>query len=448
MTRRRYHYPPGPKGRPVVGHLIEFRRDPIALLMRVAREHGDVVYFTMGRQKVFLLNHPDHIKDVLVTHHRNFVKGRALQWSKRLLGRGLLTSEGEFHRRQRRIAQPAFHRKQIATYGKVMTDYAVRMRDGWKEGVAFDVHEEMMRLTLAIAGKTLFNADVASEAKKIGEALTISVEYFNRFMLPFADLLAELPVPSTLRFRKAKRQLDAIIYRMIHERRSGELNLVGDLLSMLLLAKDEEGSGGMTDQQLRDEAITLLLAGHETTANALTWTWYLLAQHPDVEAKLHREIDAVLGGTLPTVEDLSRLTYTEKVLAESMRLYPPAWLLGYRALEDYKVGEYDVPARSIVVMSQYVMHHDPRYFPDPFRFDPERWTPEAKLARPKFSYFPFGGGTRVCIGEPFAWMEGILLIATLAQQWQLRLAPGPPVALQPLITLRPKNGIRMTLKRR
>lgn len=453
-------YPPGPKGAPLIGHLFEFRRDQIAFLMRMAREYGDIVHFKLGSQDIYLLNHPDFIKDVLTTHHRSFVKGRGLQWAKRMLGEGLLTSEGEFHRRQRRLSQPAFHRQRIIAYGETMTAYGARMRDQWKEGApmvsastsnhspgVIDMAQEMMRLTLEIVAKTLFDADVQSEAKEIGEALTVTVEFFNRFTLPFANLMARLPLPSTLRFRKAKRRLDATIHRMIQERReSGEDR--GDLLSMLLLAQDEEGSGSMTDEQLRDEAMTIFLAGHETTANALTWTWLLLSQHPEVEAKLHAEIDGVLAGRLPTTDDLPKLVYTEKVFAESMRLYPPVWTLGYRAVNNVEIGGYELPAGAVVLMSQYVAHHDPRYFPDPFRFSPERWTPEARLARPKFSYFPFGGGPRVCIGEPFAWMEGILLIATLAQRWMMRLLPGHQVALQPLITLRPKNGLPMTLKRR
>ncbi len=446
MTQKSNLTPPGPPGKPLVGHLFPFRRDPIDFLMRLAREYGDIAYFKLGSQEIFLLSHPDLIKNVLTVDHRNFIKGRGLQWAKRLLGEGLLTSEGEFHRRQRRIAQPAFHRQRIASYGTLMSEYAARTRDLWQEGKPFDLLQEMMRLTMAVAGKTLFDTDAESEAKEISEALSISVEFFNRFTLPFADLLAELPVPSTLRFRKAKRRLDETIYRMIAERRaSGEDR--GDLLSMLLLAQDEEGTGGMTDQQLRDEAMTIFLAGHETTANALTWTWYLLSQHPEVEARLHAEIDA-LGERLPTIDDLPKLSYTEKVLAESMRLYPPAWLVGYRAIRDYPVDRYVVPAGGIVLMSQYVMHHDPRYFPDPFRFDTERWRPEAKAVRPKFSYFPFGGGPRVCIGESFAWMEGMLVIATLAQRWRLRRVPGRPVVLQPLITLRPKDGLQMIAERR
>ena len=445
--RKEYVYPPGPKGMPVLGHLLAFRKDPISFLMSAKEKYGDIVRFKIGGQDLFLFSHPDLIRDVLVTNHRNFVKGRALTWAKRLLGKGPLTSVGEFHRRQRRLAQPASHRQRIASYATAMTAHAVRMRDQWKSGTTIDIHEAMMHLTLEIVATTLFGADVESETKEIGEALTVSVEFFNRFLLPFADLMAELPIPSTLRFRKAKARLDATIYRMIEARRAGGKD-EGDLLSMLLLAQDEEGSGSMTDQQLRDEAMTIFLAGHETTANALTWSWLLLSQHPDVEAKVHAEVDRVLEGKLPTVEDLPKLAYTEKVLTESMRLYPPAWMVGYRAIGDYAVGDYFLPAGSVILMSQYVMHHDPRYFPDPFRFDPERWTPEAKLARPKFSYFPFGGGPRVCIGEPFAWMEGVLLIATLAQRWRLRLVPGHPVVLQPLITLRPKHGIRMTLEKR
>lgn len=446
MTSKNNLIPPGPPGNPLVGNLFPFRKDPIGFLMKVAREHGDIAYFKLGSQPVFLFSHPDLIKNVLTVDHRNFIKGRGLQWAKRLLGEGLLTSEGEFHRRQRRIAQPAFHRQRIAAYGEVMTRYAARTRDQWQEGKPIDMLEEMMHLTMMVAAKTLFDTEAEGQAKEIGEALSVSVEFFNRFTLPFADLMADLPFPSTLRFRRAKRLLDETIYRMIAERRASGVER-GDLLSMLLHATDEEGTGGMTDEQLRDEAMTIFLAGHETTANALTWTWYLLSQHPDVEARLHAEVDA-LGGRMPTIDDLPKLTYTEKVMAESMRLYPPAWLVGYRAIEAYPVREYVVPAKGIILMSQYVMHHDPRYFPDPFRFDPERWAPERKVSRPKFSYFPFGGGPRVCIGESFAWMEGILVIATLAQRWRLRLIPGQQVRLQPLITLRPKDGLYMTAEQR
>jgi cytochrome P450 len=324
-----------------------------------------------------------------------------------------------------------------------MTDYAARLRDGWQEGAIIDVWQEMMRVTLAIAGKTLFDADVESEAPELREALTDLMRLFNRVTLPFAGLLEKLPLPSNYRFLKARARLDSTIYRIINERRaSGEDR--GDLLSMLLNAQDDEGDGSrMSDTQVRDEAMTLFIAGHETTANALTWTWRLLSQNPDAEAMLHREIGEVLGGELPGVEHLARLRYTEMVFAEAMRLYPPAWTIGRRAINDYEVGGYSVPAGSIVLMSQYVTHHDPRFFPDPFKFVPERWTPEAQAMRPKFSYFPFGGGPRVCIGESFAWMEGVLLIAAIAQRWRLRLSPDHPVEIEPLVTLRPKHGMKM-----
>jgi cytochrome P450 len=441
-------FPPGPKGLPFVGHLFAFRRDPIGLLQRLARDYGDLVYFRVGPQDVFLLNHPESIQNVLVTHQRNFMKGRGLERAKVFLGEGLLTSEGEFHRRQRRLAQPAFHKQRVAGYGTIMAEYAVRTREHWQEGATVDVAQEMMRLTLAIVGKTLFDADVEAEATEVGVALTTVMEGWSRLMSPFYDLLRRLPLPSNRRTEQGCDRLNATVLRLISDRRaSGEDR--GDLLSMLLLAQDEEGdSGGMTDQQVRDEAMTLFLAGHETTANALTWTWYLLAQHPAVESQLHAELDAVLAGRVPTTEDVPQLRYTRMVLAESMRLYPPAWVIGRRVLNDYEILPYTIPANSLLLMSPYVMHRDPRYFPDASVFDPQRWTPEAQAERPKFSYFPFGGGPRQCIGEAFAWMEGVLLLAILAQHWQLRLVPGHPVEPRPLITLRPKYGMRMVLERR
>jgi cytochrome P450 len=442
-------YPPGPKRKFLGANFLAFRRDPLSFLQQAAREHGDIVYFKIGPQEVYFLNHPDYIKDVLVTHHQNFIKGRALQRSKRLLGEGLLTSEGEFHRRQKRLAQPAFHRQRVAAYGEAMTAYAERVAASWQDGQSLDISQEMMRLTLSVVGKTLFDTDVEAEAEEIGEALTAVMELFNAMLLPFSELLEKLPLPQKRRFQKAKDRLDATIYRLINERRrSGEDH--GDLLSMLLLAQDEEGDGGrMTDEQVRDEAMTIFLAGHETTANALTWTWYLLSQHAEVEAQLHAELETVLeGGRTPTFEDVSKLKYTEMVLAESMRLCPPAWALGRLALKDYEVGDYVVPAGALVLLSQFVMHRDERYFTEAARFDPERWTPEARDARPTYSYFPFGGGPRRCIGEGFAWMEGILLIATLAREWRMRLVPNHPVEFKPVITLRPKHGMRMTLERR
>ena len=440
--------PPGPKRKPLIGHLREFRRNPPNFLTRMAREHGDVVHFKLGPQDLFLLNNPDFIRDVLVTNNRNFVKSRGLEMAKKFLGESLLTSEGEFHRRQRRLAQPAFHRQRINAYAEIMIDHATRTRDRWNDGQALDIWHEMMRLTLAIVGKTLFDADVEGEAPEIRQALTDVMQLFERMTNPLAAILDKLPLPSNIRWVKAKARLDETIYRIINERRASREDR-GDLLSMLLLAHDVEGDGsGMSDQQVRDEAMTLFVAGHETTANALTWTWYLLSQNAEVEAKLHREIDSVLDDRNPTAADVLRLPYTEMVLAESMRMYPPAWTLGRRVLSDYEIGKYVLPAGSIVLMSPWVMHHDERFYPDHNRFDPERWTPEAREARPKFSYFPFGGGPRVCIGEQFAWMEGVLLIATLAQRWKLSLAEGQRVEPRAMITLRPRYGMAMLVERR
>jgi cytochrome P450 len=428
--------------------MVEIARNPLAMMVAMKEMHGDIAHWRIGPQNLYLFSHPDLIRDVLVTNGRNFHKSRGLERAKRLLGNGLLTSEGEFHLRQRRLAQPAFHKARIAAYAVTMSDYAARMSRRWSDGETIDIHTEMMRLTLGIVARTLFDADVENEAAEIGRALTMAFESFNFAMLPFTEYLERLPLPSVRRFNSARDTLDRTIYRMIAERRrSGEDK--GDLLSMLLMATDTEGDGsGMSDLQLRDEALTIFLAGHETTANALTWSWYLLSQHPDVEARLHEEIDSVLNGRAPSYGDMPALPYTRMVFAESMRLYPPAWAIGRRALHPFDARGFIIPKRSVVIMSQYIVHRDARFFPEPERFDPDRWKPEAVAVRPKFSYFPFGGGNRVCIGEQFAWMEGVLLIAALAQKWRMRLVPGHPVEVQPLITLRPKHGMRMTLEKR
>jgi cytochrome P450 len=442
-------FPPGPKPRLPGANLLALRRDTLSFLRGLAATYGDLVHFEVGKQHYFLINDPDVIRDVLVTDYRNFQKGRGLEIAKRLLGEGLLTSEGEHHRRQRRLAQPAFHRQRIAAYGAVMTERAQRLGEAeWQDGVQLDISQEMMRLTLGIVAKTLFDTDLEAETQEIGEAVSEAVHHMEFAMWPFAPLLERLNPAIQRGFERSRARLDATIYRMIREHRADTEDR-GDLLSMLLLAQDEQGDGGgMTDEQLRDEAMTIFLAGHETTANALTWTWYLLSQHPEVERKLHAELDSVLAGRLPTDADVADLPYTRRVLAESMRCYPPAWVIGRRVLADYRIGEYTLPAGSICMICQYVTHHDPRWYPDPFRFDPERWTPDAQEQRPKFAYYPFGSGPRVCIGEGFAWMEGILLLATLAQRWRLHLVPEHRVVMQPVVTLRPRYGMQMTLERR
>jgi cytochrome P450 len=436
-------HPPGPKGRPLVGVLPEFRRNPPQFLLKAARDYGGVVRLPMASQRVYLVSDPESIKDTLVTHQTNFKKSRMLERARALLGDGLLTSEGEHHRRQRRLVQPAFHRDRLTGYSTTMVEIAARCRDRWEPGASLDLSKEMAALTLEIVARTLFSADVTSETDEIRAALAQTLGLFDRVLMPFSEWVEKLRLPAFRRFERARDRLDQTIYRMIAEHRTGGRD-VGDLLSMLLLAQDEETGGGMTDKQVRDEALTLFLAGHETTANALTWTWYLLSQNPAEESRLHAEIEEVLGGRLPALEDLPKLRYTEMVFAEALRLYPPAWGIGRRAIEDYRIGDYHIPARSIVLMSPYVVHRDPRWFPEPERFDPCRWLPENADARPKFSYFPFGGGARVCIGERFARMEGVLLLATIAQRWRFRLAPGHRVETRAVITLRPKYGMQMT----
>ena len=333
-----------------------------------------------------------------------------------------------------------------------MVDCAARRRDQLQSGAEFDVSQLMMRLSMAIVARALFSADIESEADDISGALGQVFELFEALLMPFSQWLEKLPLPSVRRFERARDRLDQIVYRLIAERRASGGD-TGDLLSMLLLSQGEEGDsskscGRLTDKQVRDEALTLLLAGYETTSNALTWTWYLLSQNPEAESKLHAELDRVLAGRLPALDDLPRLRYTESIFAESLRLYPPAWAIGRRAKQDFSIGEYTIPARSIVLMSPWVVHRDARWFFDPLKFAPERWQTTEIESRPKFSYFPFGGGARVCLGERFAWMEVILVIATLAPRWRLRMASGQRVETKARITLRPKHPIRMIVERR
>lgn len=420
---------------------------------------GDISHFRAGPFTVYFINHPDLIRDVLVVNADKFIKGRALQRSKTMLGEGLLTSEAAFHLRQRRMIQPAFHRTRIAEYTRAMTHFANAMCENWRDGETLDIDREMMRLTLQIVAKTLFDADVTKDADDVGHSLTTLVEMFNLLLLPYSEILEKLPLPHSIKLKKARKTLDRIIYGMIDERRaSGEDK--GDLLSMLLAARDEDDGGQMTNEQVRDEALTLFLAGHETTAVALTWTWYLLSQNPDAEAKFHAEIDALLsvphavaGGDrslrIPTIDDLPNLKYTEQILAESMRLFPPAWAVGRQAVEDHELGGFRIAKGSTVLMSPFVLQHDARFWEDADKFIPERWeTQSVKEAGNRNIYFPFGGGIRRCIGESFAWSEGILVLATMARKWKLRLDPVQKIGTRSLITLRPKFGMRMQCQNR
>jgi cytochrome P450 len=447
-VRPNRRYPPGPARSLKTLVIYGPGRDPLKFFLNLGRTYGDLAHVNMAGEHLFLVNEPQLIKDVLVTNQRLFLKGRGLERAKRLLGQGLLTSEGATHVRQRRLIQPSFHRDRIASYASVMTEYADRAQRQWRDGEVLDVAQAMTRLTLSIVGKTLFGADVDSKATSVREALEDVLGAFWLTMLPFSDLLEHLPIPAFRRSKRARAELDRIIYTMIAERRQSPGDR-GDLLSMLLLAQDEEGDGGgMTDQQVRDEAMTIFLAGHETTANALSWTWYLLSGAPDVEARLHEEVDRVLGGRLPTLDDVPKLPFVEQVVTESMRLFPPAWIIGRRAIQDYPIRDYVIPARGVVVMCPYLIHRDSRFFREPDRFDPDRWTPAFKASLPPFAYFPFGGGSRRCIGDQFAWMELVLLVSVFAQRWRMRLVPDHPVVPQPVVTLRLKHGLKMTVQQR
>ena len=440
--------PPGPRGRLPTGNLLDYTRDHLGFLTRCAREYGDVVGLRFVNVPVYLLNHPDYVEYVLVRNNRNFIKSRGERKSLGFLGNGLLTSEDSFWRRQRRLAQPAFHRERISAYGEVMVECTGGMISGWQDGETRDVHRDMMRLTLEIVASTLFGVPLGSaEFEEVGDVLaTISQRFTGRGGV-FFQVPEKVPTPGNLRFRRAVRMLDALIYRIIQDRRARGED-VGDLLSMLLAVRDEETGEGMTDLQLRDETMTVFLAGHETTANALSWTWLLLSGHPEVESRLQEELREVLAGRPPTVDDLPRLRYTDMVVKESMRLYPPAWAFGREALADCEIGGYHVPAGTQLIMSQWVMHRDPRYYEEPSKFRPERWGGDSTEGLPKYAYFPFGGGPRLCIGQSFAKMEAVLLLATIAQQFRLRSTPGEQIVPQPSITLRPKNGMRMVLEKR
>jgi len=439
--------PPTVKAGIFGGHFLEFRRNPTAFLQKMSRL-GDVSTFNVGGQTAFFVNHPEIVRDLLITNNHKFIKGRALQRAKKLLGNGLLTSEKEFHLRQRRMMQPAFHRQRIVGYSEAMIMFGEKMAGEWRSGETRDISHEMMRLTLNIVGKTLFGANVETDASDVGRAMTTIVSMFNLLLLPFSEILEKLPLPHVKKFNDAKKTLDEVIYKIIDERRKSGAD-TGDLLSMLLNAQDEESGARMSDEQIRDECLTIFLAGHETTANALTWTFYLLSQNHESEAKFHRELDEVLGDKPLTPEDYPRLKYTENVLAESMRLFPPAWAIGRMAIEAHEFGGFEIPKNSLVLASPFVTHRDARFWTNADEFQPERWnTLSIKEAGNNFIYFPFSKGVRSCIGEQFAWTEGVLLLATLGRHWKLSLMPEQKIGLQAMITLRPKFGMKMALMNR
>jgi len=447
-----YHFPPGFRRNLLWFAFRKFRPgNPIVLFQHLAEKYGDIAHYKIGWHHIVFLNHPEYIREVLVVQNDNFIKERTVQRTRMLLGEGMITSEDAEHRAQRQVAQPAFHRQRIQEYGAAFVDEAARARESWKDGGQRDVAIDMMHLTLKIVARTLFAADLQNEVLELADAINRIMGLYNFLvMLPAAEWLVHLRPPGLAAFVKARKRIDAVVYRMMDaHRRRGDNG--GSLLDLMLTASSNESesdAGPEAQQALRDQVITIFLAGYETVANALIWTWYLLSQNPDCERRCHEEVDSVLQGRLPTVEDLPRLHYVEMVMAESMRLYPPAWAMGRYARNDFQLGQYRLPARTTVLISQFVTHRDPRYFPDPLRFDPQRFTAEAKSKRAKFTYFPFGAGVRQCIGESFAWMEGVLVLATFLQKWKLRLVPNQCVEPQPLITLRPKYGMRMQVEAR
>jgi cytochrome P450 len=448
-----WHLPPGLR-RPLHRYL---RRpwanfgDPIPLFEHLHARFGRIAcYRFMGKLIVFV-NDPEWINEILINQAGSFVKERTLRRMKILLGEGLITSDDPIHMRQRRIAAPAFHRQRIAGYAGQMVANAVTLRDSWSDGEELDISAAMMRLSLQIIARTLFDQEVTPEVLSVADEVNTIMGLYN-FLVAFPKLESVLhwPIPGVMQFRRSRARLDAIVQRMIADRRAltrNELERRNDLMSMLIAAQDEDASR-MTDEQVRDEAMTIFLAGYETVANSLAWTWYLLSQNPGARERMVREVDEVLGGRAATLEDLPNLRYTEMVFAESMRLYPPAWAMGRAATRAVQLGEYRLPPGTHIFFSQYVIHRSPEYWAEPLEFRPERHTPEAKAARPRFVYFPFGGGRRQCIGESFAWMEGVLALATIAQRWRMEFVPRFPVVPQAKITLRPKFPLMVKLHAR
>ncbi len=434
--------PPGPPARGIYGNLREFSADRLGSLARWARQHGDIVSARFGPMRIVFLNHPDLVEEVLVHQNRKFIKHYRLRQAKVTLGEGLLTSEGEFWRSQRKLIQPAFHRERIAAFGDLMVAFTERLIASWSDGQTRDIQADMMRLTLEIVAKALFGAELGGESAEVGSAMETLMHNFaastaSPFIVP-----RWLPTPSNLRSAAAVRQLDRVIFDIIARRRDSDDDH-GDLLSMLLHAQDEESGRQMTDRQLRDECMTLFLAGHETTANALSWAWYLLAQHPEAEARLHEEVGRVLEGRSPTYADLPRLPYTESIINEALRLFPPAWMPGRESTEPLELGGYRIARGTTVFMTAWVIQRDPRWFEDPDAFRPERWADGLLQRIPRYAYFPFGGGPRICIGNNFALMEAALVLATIAGRYRLRLAADAVVEPLPSMTLRPAHGLKM-----
>jgi cytochrome P450 len=430
------------------GVLLRFRHDRLGFILHTARRYGDIAYFTLMGWPVYLVSHPDLVQAVLEVEADAFAKGRGLGRARRLLGQGLLTSEGLLHQRQRRLVLPAFHRERMTAYGEVMVDHASALQARWLDGETRDIAADMQHLTRSIVAKTLFDFEVTAHAQAIDAALATLVGSFGSLSFFLPEWVLDRGLwPSAHRLEAARAELDDLIYRMIHERRASGRDH-GDLLSMLLGAVDEDGDGeGMTDRQVRDEVMTLFLAGHETTANALTWTWLMLSKHPEARASVLAELDDVITGRPPAVADVPSLPFTRAVLHESIRRYPPAWAIGRRATADLDADGHRIAAGSVIVVSPWLLHHDPRWWDEPWGFRPERWLADDP-ARPRDAYVPFGAGPRMCIGEGFAWLEATLVLATIVRRLTLSHDPTHRVELQPAIALRPRTGMPMTVHRR
>ena len=429
--------PPGPAG-PAWRNFVQYLRDPLATMDGLAAAYGGVAFvrFPAGHS-FYLVSDAELIRRVLVDDNAVFVKGRALQAAKRLLGEGLLTSEGADHLRRRRLIQPVFHHGRIDGYGAVMIDAADHVTADWSDGALVDVNREMTRMALQVVGRTIFDADVESEAPEIAAVLDAGMRVFHRFLLPGAELLWRLPLPATRRFNAAKRDIDLFLERLVTDRASVE-GRPPDLVGVLTGLHDDAGARTLTDAEIRDEAITLMLAGHETTAQALTWSWYLLARNPPAWETLRTELREVLAGRPPAPADFARLPYTQAVFREALRLYPPVWALARITTRPYQLGPYPIPERGTIVISQWVVHRRPEHFADPERFSPERWLEGPPP--PVGAYFPFAAGGRMCIGERFAMLEGTLVLAAIARDWRI-VPEGPAPRLDARFTLRPRQGL-------
>jgi cytochrome P450 len=443
-------YPEGPR---FVRRLLSgefFRQNAAGFMLRNASRFGDLNHYTGFGRHIFQFNHPQLIQELLLRDAAHHHRGLVMQRAKLVLGEGLLTSESPLHLRQRRLAQPAFHRQRIASYGQIIAGYTAEMTSRWESGKVMDLHPEMLLLALRIVGKTLFDTNVEGEVKQIAQAVDSFMGFLPSAFLPFPEVVLQLPFPLMTRIRRGQAYLDGLIYRMIAERRK-EPGDRGDLLSMLLAAVDtEEGTGGMTDKQVRDECVTVMLAGHETSANALSFALWELARNPEVQERLHDECRRVLGERLPAAEDYGQLGYAAQVFAETIRIFPPVWVTARTAAEEYCYRDVTIPKGAILLAPQIVAHRDPRFWEDPLRFDPQRFTEENKGGRPRFCYFPFGAGARQCIGEGLAWMEGVLVLAFVARHWRLSLPSDAPQELQmrPAISLRTEGGVRLRVERR